>query len=198
MHRWRCSTPSPCWSTKRSACSRPPPTVVDTSEVPRALLGGASDLTFADFSPFVGPMSPLAPPIDARVVGEVVRAEVVYRLPYEGPPGHVHGGFIAAGFDEVLGFAQGLSGKGGMTGRLEVSYRSPTPLNQTVVYEAGIVSVIGRKVTCWGTLRHGETLCAEATGLFIAFDANRLDRLMAAREGGASADPSAQPGEHGE
>ena len=35
---------------------------------------------------------------------------------YEGPPGCVHGGFIAAAFDEVLGSTQSLSGSPGMTG----------------------------------------------------------------------------------
>lgn len=147
---------------------------------------GSSDLTFVDFSPFVGPMSPVAPPIVVTVLPDRVRGDVVYPLVYEGPPGHVHGGFIAAGFDEVLGFAQGYSGKAGMTGRLEIRYRSPTPLHQPLVYEAGIESVVGRKVTCWGTLMHGDTLCAEATGLFIAFDPEKMVRLMAVRGDGPS------------
>ena len=38
---------------------------------------------------------------------------------YEGPPGHVHGGLVAAMFDELLGFAQ-LSG--GFTGTLTIRY----------------------------------------------------------------------------
>ena len=37
---------------------------------------------------------------------------------YEGPPGCVHGGFIAASFDEMLGFVAGATGKPGMTARL--------------------------------------------------------------------------------
>ena len=36
---------------------------------------------------------------DEHVVGHVVFGDA-----YEGPPGCVHGGFIAAAFDEVLGF----------------------------------------------------------------------------------------------
>lgn len=147
---------------------------------------GSSDLTFVDFSPFVGPMSPLAPPIDIEVLPDRVRGRVRFPLAYEGPPGHVHGGFIAAGFDEVLGFAQGFSGKAGMTGRLEIRYRSPTPLHEEVVFEAGMESVSGRKVTCWGTLSHGETLCAEATGLFITFDPEKARRTFAGRVGGSS------------
>lgn len=153
-----------------------------------ALTGGSGDLRFADFSPFAGPMSPLAPPLDVRIEGDVVRARVVYRLPYEGPPGFVHGGFIAAGFDEVLGFAQGLSGQAGMTGRLEISYRKPTPLNKPLVYEAGISAVSGRKVTVWGKLSDGDALCAEASGLFIAFvGVEKMMTMLSARDGQAPA-----------
>ena len=55
---------------------------------------------------------------------------------YEGPPGHVHGGFVAAAFDEVLGYVQSLGGRPGMTGTLTVRYRSPTPLYTELRFEA--------------------------------------------------------------
>ena len=135
-------------------------------------MNGGSDLTFVDFSPFVGPMSPLAPPIEVEVRrGSLGR--VTYSLAYEGPPGHVHGGFIAAGFDEILGFAQGLSGQSGMTGRLEIRYRSPTPLRTPLVYSrASSRSTVARS-PAGAHCTHGDTLCAEATGLFISFDPER-------------------------
>lgn len=93
---------------------------------------------------------------------------VTYGDAYEGPPGCLHGGFIAAGFDDVLGFAQSLSGTPGMTGRLTVSYRSPTPLHEPVRYVATLDHVDGRKIYAVATLRHGDRLCAEAEGLFIS------------------------------
>ena len=56
---------------------------------------------------------------------------------YEGPPGCVHGGFVAAAFDEVLGSTQSLSGEPGMTGRLTVNYRSPRRCTPSCASRAG-------------------------------------------------------------
>ncbi len=50
-----------------------------------------------------------------------------FGVAYEGPPGYVHGGIIAAAFDEVLGMAQSLTGNPGMTGTLSIRYRRPDP-----------------------------------------------------------------------
>lgn len=152
-------------------------------------ISNGSDLSFVDWSPFVGPMSALAPPIDVEVTDEMVIGRVCYPLAYEGPPGFVHGGMIAAGFDEILGFAQALSGQSGMTGRLEITYRSPTPLRDEVVYRAWVESISGRKVTCHATLTHGETLCAESVGLFISMNPEKLAGFIAARQ--AAADSTA-------
>jgi acyl-coenzyme A thioesterase PaaI-like protein len=80
-------------------------------------------------SPFVGSLNPLAPPLYVDMVDDRILATGVFGDQYEGPPGYVHGGVIAAVFDEVLGFAQSLSGRPGMTGRLTIHYRKPTPLH---------------------------------------------------------------------
>ena len=130
---------------------------------------GEPTTTFFDYSGFVGPLNPLAPPLRPEVVDGIVIARATYTRQFEGPPGCLHGGLIAGGFDEVLGFAQISSGTPGMTGRLEIAYRSPTPLYSEVVYRGWLDSVNGRKVTTKGTLHVGDRLCAEATGLFISF-----------------------------
>ena len=131
--------------------------------------------------------SEVASEVASDVAGEVVASEVVvgevtYGAAYEGPPSCVHGGFIAAGFDEVLGFAQALTGRPGMTARLEVQYRSPTPLHQPLRYEGRIDRVEGRKIFAVGTLHHGDTLCAEAQALFVSMNPEVFQRLMQARE----------------
>ena len=143
-----------------------------------ASLAEPQDSHFLDFSPFVGALNPLAPPISASFVEGAVVGDVIYTDPYEGPPGCVHGGFIAAGFDEMLGFAQSLSGQPGMTARLLVSYRSPTPLHQPVRYEGRVERIEGRKIFTVATLHHGDTLCAEAEGLFISMKPEVFQRLM--------------------
>ena len=84
---------------------------------------------FFDFSPVFGRANPLAPPVRMGVAEDEVRGTVRWGAAYEGPPGCVHGGHIAAAFDEVLGMTQSLSGAPGMTGILTIKYRSPTPLH---------------------------------------------------------------------
>src|SRR5690606_17353993 len=101
---------------------------------------------------------------------------------YEGPPGCVHGGYVAAAFDEVLGSAQSLGGRPGMTGRLTVHYRSPTPLRTELRFAGWVDRVEGRKTFTLGTLYAGDRLCAEAEGLFIAIDVRRYMELRRERD----------------
>ena len=90
---------------------------------------------------------------------------------YEGPPGCVHGGYVAAAFDELLGLVQIIAGNPGMTGRLIVHYRSPTPLHDRAApaRAASSASTVARTF-CTGEIYAGDRLCAEAEGLFVAVD----------------------------
>src|SRR6185436_18331747 len=91
-----------------------------------------------DYSPLIGLSNPIAPPMVLRVEGDVVRGTVTFGAAYEGPPRHVHGGLIAAAFDEVLGFAQSMTGNPGMTGTLTIKYRKPTPLHTELRVEGRV------------------------------------------------------------
>jgi acyl-coenzyme A thioesterase PaaI-like protein len=142
---------------------------------------GSADAMF-DNSPYMGLSNPLAPPMDISINGEEVTGTVTCGSAYEGPPGHVHGGFIAAMFDDLLGLAQGLSGHHGMTGRLTIHYRSPTPLHTELSLRGWLERADGRKIVCKGTLYAGDTLCAEAEGLFITVDFSKLEQMMVARD----------------
>ncbi len=140
-----------------------------------------------DFSPLIGRANPLAPPIVMHSEGMTVRGKVIFGTAYEGPPGCVHGGVVAAAFDEVLGYAQALTGEPGMTGSLTIRYRKPTPLHAELRFHAEVDRVDGRKKFASGTLHAGETLCAEASGIFISIDRGRFVALMEerARRGGS-------------
>jgi acyl-coenzyme A thioesterase PaaI-like protein len=135
-----------------------------------------------DFSPLIGKSNPLAPPITVWEENGRVKGEAVFGSAYEGPPSCLHGGYVAAAFDEVLGFAQSLTGSPGMTGRLDVSYRSPTPLHTLVTFDAWVENVEGRKITAKSTLKAGDRLCAEATGLFITIKPGMFEKLIKERE----------------
>jgi acyl-coenzyme A thioesterase PaaI-like protein len=131
---------------------------------------GGNPRGFVDYSPFVGPANPLAAPVRIEVLDDEVVGRATFGDPYEGPPGCLHGGFIAASFDEVLGFAQSMTGRPGMTGRLVVHYRRPTPLHQEVVIRGRVDRIDGRKIHTKATLHAGDLLCAEAEALFISVD----------------------------
>jgi acyl-coenzyme A thioesterase PaaI-like protein len=139
---------------------------------------------FASFehSPFIGRANPLAPPIYLAEVDDVVRGRATFGSAFEGPPGCVHGGYIAAAFDEILGAAQTFSGSPGMTGTLTVKYRSPTPLHTELTFEGRLVRVDGRKIYTEGTLHAGDRLCAEAEAIFISIKVDRFLSLMEERD----------------
>jgi acyl-coenzyme A thioesterase PaaI-like protein len=147
-----------------------------------APLAGNDPHAFFDHSPMLGRANPLAPPITLWEDGGVIHGQVTFDAAYEGPPGCVHGGYIAAAFDEVLGATQSLGGRPGMTGRLTVHYRSPTPLRAELRFEGRVVDVSGRKTRTLGTLHAGDQLCAEAEGLFVSIDLAKFHELRAERE----------------
>ncbi len=68
-----------------------------------------------------------------RAAGEVLSPIVVPRR-YEGPPGAVHGGIVAAYLDEVLaGAAVHHTGRLYVTGELSVRYVKPTPVEHPLL-----------------------------------------------------------------
>ncbi|HPG26079.1 MAG: PaaI family thioesterase [Spirochaetaceae bacterium] len=137
---------------------------------------------FFDQSPLIGLANPLAPPLLIGRTGERTAAATgTFGYAYEGPPGHVHGGFVAAAFDEVLGYVQSLGGNPGMTGRLTVHYRKPTPLHVELRFEAELVRVEGRKIFTTCQLFAGDDLKAEAEGLFVSIPPERLRGLAQER-----------------
>ena len=116
----------------------------------------------------VGFRNPFAPPLRVETTKEGT-AHSVFHLgaAYEGPPDLVHGGVSALILDQMLGEAAAAGGAPGMTGRLELTYRRPTPLGDLSA-KAWIEKVDGHKTTV-----HGHILAAdgvptvEAEGLFI-------------------------------
>ena len=136
---------------------------------------------FFDHSPVMGVANPLAAPLRLEVRDGVVHGEVRFGSAYEGPPGSVHGGYVACAFDEVLGLAQAVGGSPGMTGTLTVRYRRPTPLHTDLRFEARLDRTEGRKIFCSGELYAPDGLCAEAEGIFISVDMAKIADLMEKR-----------------
>ncbi len=156
-------------------------------EAAEAAIADFGMLGFVDYSPFFGVLNPLAPPIHVAWSTEPGSTEVLgsvtYPDAYEGPPGCVHGGFIAAGFDEVLGFTQAHANRPGMTASLKIDYRSPTPLHHELHYRGRIERVDGRKTftTAELVVAADGRVCAQATGLFIAVPEEIFEAMKQAR-----------------
>jgi acyl-coenzyme A thioesterase PaaI-like protein len=131
-------------------------------------MAGGDDSTLMERSGISGRSNPLASPLHLWADGDKTRGWAVWTDAYEGPPGCLHGGFVASAFDDLLGFAQMASGRAGYTGRLTVKMRRPTPLNVRVDYEAGVDRVDGRKILVTGSARVDDMLVAEAECLFVA------------------------------
>lgn len=141
---------------------------------------------FFDRSPIVGLSNPLAAPLSLEMSEgdgrRVVIGRARFNAAYEGPPGNVHGGMVAAAWDEVLGMAQSLSGNAGFTGTLTIKYRTPTPLYDDLVFRAWVDRVEGRKIFVSGVCHAGERLCSEAEGIFITVDRTKFEQLLAERQ----------------
>ena len=163
-------------------------TALESINAPDGVPGSAAaESHFTDRSPFYGAMNPLSMPMAMEKdesFGEfgAISGTATFTEPYEGPPGHVHGGYIAAAFDEVLGMTQSLTGRPGMTGTLTIKYRAPTPLHQEIVSRGWVDRIEGRKIFTKGTSHIGETLCAEAEAVFLSMPTELMDKLRKGRD----------------
>ena len=130
---------------------------------------------YADQSPVRGRQNPVAPPLDVERVtrpdgSRAIAARARLGMAYEGPPGAVHGGIVAALFDEVLGAVQGLAERPGVTAILRVRYRQPTPIGEELRFEGWLEGQRDRRLVARASCHAGDTLTADAEGIFVEVD----------------------------
>jgi acyl-coenzyme A thioesterase PaaI-like protein len=99
----------------------------------------------------------------------------------QGPPGHAHGGSMAAVLDEAMGASAWLAGHAVVAAQITVQFRRMLPLGTIARLEAWVDVVNGRKVTTRGRLvdDRGEAF-AEGEGLFIQLGHDRFSALASA------------------
>ncbi|XP_034291560.1 acyl-coenzyme A thioesterase THEM4-like [Pantherophis guttatus] len=99
------------------------------------------------------------------------RVAAVFQMgPYlEGPSGFTHGGAIATVLDSMVGSSVFSVSRRIVTANLNINYRSPVALGSVVLVDSRVDKIEGRKFFASGEMRStdGQTLHAEATGLFI-------------------------------
>ena len=122
---------------------------------------------FFPYSPVVGPLNAIAPPVVFTFDGERMRGHGTLPAPFTGPPGTVHGGVVAMVLDELLGAVNACLGLGAYTGTLTVRYEQPTPIGEELAFEAWVDRTEGRKVFTVGTISAGGVVTARAEGVFI-------------------------------
>jgi uncharacterized protein (TIGR00369 family) len=99
--------------------------------------------------------------------GDTAAAVVTYGPEHEGHPGHVHGGVLAATFDDLFGLFQTFAKPSAVTAELTIRYLAPVKLGATVRFEADVVEREGRKLRVSGTGAVDGRTCVAAEALFI-------------------------------
>ena len=131
---------------------------------------------YIDHSRSIGAYNPCFPEYDIEVDGNQAHGTVSFPLAYEGPPGVVHGGFLALFFDCAIQHHNCDLGLAGKTVSLNLSYHRPTPILETLDFEIGR-AVGERHITSQARLfRRGTTLC-RATMEAVAADRTSLPRV---------------------
>ncbi len=112
--------------------------------------------------------------------GENASGTVTFPLPYEGPPGLVHGGFLGVFFDCVTQHQNCAAGSAGRTRSLLVTYRRPTPILTELDFDI-VRTEMERGIASIARLLHrGELLCTgEVTT--AAAPPNRLSAIRFGR-----------------
>lgn len=120
-----------------------------------------------------GASNALAPPVAVVERDGHVSGTVTFGPAWEGGPGTVYGGFIAAVFDGMLGRAVISAGHLGVTKSLSVRFLKPTPLLRELKVESTAGIRVGRNVPVTGRLMDGATVTCEAEATFACVDSLR-------------------------
>lgn len=119
----------------------------------------ADQRVYLDHSQDIGSYNPCFPEYTIEVQGNQAAGTVAFPLAYEGPPGIVHGGFLAVFFDCVIQDQNCELGQTGKTASLSLSYHRPTPLLKTLEFEIDRL-VADRRIRSNARLSlDGVTLC---------------------------------------
>jgi acyl-coenzyme A thioesterase PaaI-like protein len=114
----------------------------------------------------VGEHNPLVPVVEIRHADGVTSGTVRFGAGYEGPPGCVHGGFVALFFDGILGHHNVVLAIPAMTAKLEVRYRRPTPVLTDLRFEVRTAEITERRVVNEGWIEADGTRVSEARATF--------------------------------
>ena len=132
------------------------------------------DTIMGEFVAMAGRSHPCSPDLTWHTEAHQIRGTVTFSQAFEGPPGHVHGGWVAGILDHLMGMTHVHMGQPGMTSGLTVRYLKPTPLRQIIAISAVSEELDERRTQVNAEMRCGETITATATALFVRVDRARF------------------------
>jgi acyl-coenzyme A thioesterase PaaI-like protein len=100
----------------------------------------------------------------------------------EGPPGHAHGGAVAAAMDEALGAVAYMEGHPVVVARLTVDFRAMVPVGTDATFETWVERIDGRKVHTRGRLASpAGGLLAEGHAICVKLGEQHIETFKAVR-----------------
>ena len=121
-----------------------------------------------------GRSHPCSPELRWQEASNRITGTVKFSQAFEGPPGHVHGGWVAGVLDHIMGMTHVRTGHPGMTGGLSVRYLKPTPLNQVIEVSAQATELDDKRTEVKAEMRFGETTTATAEAIFVRVDREKF------------------------
>jgi acyl-coenzyme A thioesterase PaaI-like protein len=135
---------------------------------------------YLDHARDIGAFNPCFPEYRLEVDGDHATGSVTFPVAYEGPPGIVHGGFLAVFFDCAAQHHNCDVGAAGKTTSLALRYRRPTPLLTPLTFTLERTAADGRIRSTGQLLADGRVLC-EAEVDAIAGDRAALPEVSPRR-----------------
>jgi len=135
---------------------------------------GSIDDVMGELVSVGGRSHPCSPELLWQEASNRITGTVRFNQAFEGPPGHVHGGWVAGVLDHIMGMTHVRTGHPGMTGGLSVRYLKPTPLNQLIEISAEATELDDKRTKVEGTMRCGETTTATAEAIFVRVDREKF------------------------
>jgi len=109
---------------------------------------------------------------DGHVLGEVW-----FGPGSQGPPGHAHGGCIAAVLDETIGAVALVQGRPVVAARIEVRFHRMVPVGSSLSLEAWVERNRGKRLWCSAVLKDSDnTVYARGEALLVKVSGERFER----------------------
>ena len=135
---------------------------------------GTIDNVMGELVAIAGRSHPCSPELLWQEEQNRIIGTVTFGQAFEGPPGHVHGGWVAGVLDHLMGMTHVRTGHPGMTGGLSVRYLKPTPLNQLIEVSADATELDDKRTEAKAEMRCGETTTATAEAIFVRVDREKF------------------------